>query len=230
MGTGQPGHRPLVEVLYVRGCPHYAGALALVERVLGELGVDAELRSCLIGDQAAAERARFPGSPTIRVDGRDVEPSSERPAEVSVACRLYRLEHRLAGQPAERWVRDALLAAGQADARPKRSSVPQPTSVRGEIMGDKQNAARVAWATIKLSQAGQRPVSLTSPPDPTAPTPRSAPSNRSSPPRRPRRDGWLTILRVGASRRGPSTPKPASSSTAWRPRRRRPQRRERRGR
>jgi hypothetical protein len=27
-------------------------------------------------------------------------------------------------------------------------------------MGDKQNAARVAWATIKLTQAGQRPVSL----------------------------------------------------------------------
>jgi alkylmercury lyase len=27
-------------------------------------------------------------------------------------------------------------------------------------MGDKQNAARIAWATIKLSQMGQRPVSL----------------------------------------------------------------------
>jgi hypothetical protein len=119
MGTGQPDHRPLVEVLYVRDCPNYAGALALVERVLGELGIDAELRTSLIGDQAAAERADFPGSPTIRVDGRDVEPGSERPAEVSLACRLYRLEHRLAGQPTERWVGDALLAAGQVDARPK---------------------------------------------------------------------------------------------------------------
>jgi hypothetical protein len=28
-------------------------------------------------------------------------------------------------------------------------------------MGDKQNAARVAWATIKLSLVGQRPVSWT---------------------------------------------------------------------
>jgi hypothetical protein len=119
MITRQPGHRPLVEVLYVRDCPHHAGALALVERVCAELGIDTELRSSLIADQAAAERARFPGSPTIRVDGRDVEPGSEPPAEISLACRLYFHEHRLAGQPTERWVRDALLAAGRANATPE---------------------------------------------------------------------------------------------------------------
>jgi hypothetical protein len=106
-------------VLYVRDCPHYAGALALVERVRAELGIDTELRTSLIGDQAAAERARFPGSPTIRVDGRDVEPGSEPSAEISLACRLYRLEHRLAGEPAERWVRDALLTAGRIDVMPE---------------------------------------------------------------------------------------------------------------
>lgn len=119
MVTRQPRHRPLIEVLYVRDCPHYAGALALVERVRAELGIDTELRTSLIGDQGAAERARFPGSPTIRVDGRDVEPGSEPPSEISLACRLYRLEHRLAGEPAERWVRDALLAAGRIDVMPE---------------------------------------------------------------------------------------------------------------
>jgi hypothetical protein len=118
MVTRQQEHRPLIEVLYVRDCPNYAGALALVERVCVELGIDAELRSSLIGDQAAAERARFPGSPTIRVDGRDVEPGSQPPSEISLACRLYRLEHRFAGQPAEQWVRDALLTAGRSTATP----------------------------------------------------------------------------------------------------------------
>jgi hypothetical protein len=77
------------------------------------------LRISLIGDQAAAERARLPDSSTIRVDGRDVEPGSEPPPQVSVACRLYRHEHRLAGQPAKRWVRDALLAAGRIDLMPE---------------------------------------------------------------------------------------------------------------
>jgi hypothetical protein len=106
---------PVIEVLYVEGCPNNTGTLALVRRVREQLGIDAEIRSTLIGDQVTAERARFPGSPTVRVDGRDVEPGSEPPAEYTLACRLYRLEHRFAGQPEEQWVRDALLrAAGRS--------------------------------------------------------------------------------------------------------------------
>jgi hypothetical protein len=47
----------------------------------------------------------------VRVDGRDVEPGSELVTEYIVGCRLYRLEHRFAGQPEERWIREALLQA-----------------------------------------------------------------------------------------------------------------------
>jgi hypothetical protein len=111
MTTDRPVHRPIIDVLYVEECPNYPDTLALVQRVGTELGIDVELRTTLIADQAAAEGARFPGSPTVRVDGRDVEPGSEPPAEYTLACRLYRLEHRFAGQPAERWVREALLGA-----------------------------------------------------------------------------------------------------------------------
>ena len=105
----------MVEVLYVQDCPHYPATLAVVQRVVAELGIVAEVRSTLVLDQAAAEQARFAGSPTVRVDGRDVEPGSEPAAEIVVGCRLYRLEHRFAGQPAEGWVRAALLwAAGRS--------------------------------------------------------------------------------------------------------------------
>jgi hypothetical protein len=55
------------------------------------------------------------------------EPGGEPPSEISLACRLYRLEHRFAGQPAEQWVRDALLAAGRAGATPAASNSPPPT-------------------------------------------------------------------------------------------------------
>jgi hypothetical protein len=114
MVTRQPGHRPLVEVLYVRECPYYAVALALVERGRAELGIDTELRTSLIGDQATAEQARFPGSPTIRVDGRGVALASEPSAELSVACRLYRLDAEVcaqqpffaSAQAASRWLTD----------------------------------------------------------------------------------------------------------------------------
>jgi len=101
--------RPLVEVLHVEGCPHYPAALALVERVRAQLGIDAELRTTVVPDQAAAEQHRFAGSPTIRVDGYDVE--LEPPPTFSLSCRLYRHEHGVAGLPDERWVRGALLRA-----------------------------------------------------------------------------------------------------------------------
>jgi hypothetical protein len=103
--------RPVIEVLYVQDCPHYQATLALVERVRAELGIDTELHTTVIVDQAAADQARFPGSPTVRVDGHDVAPGSEPATEYLVGCRLYRLEFRFAGQPEERWVREALLRA-----------------------------------------------------------------------------------------------------------------------
>jgi hypothetical protein len=101
----------VVEVLYAKHCPNFPAALALVQRVAAELGVDAEVRTTMITDQAAAERTRFVGSPTVRVDGRDVDPEGELDGEYTLDCRLYWHEHRLAGYPQERLVRDALLRA-----------------------------------------------------------------------------------------------------------------------
>jgi hypothetical protein len=125
MTTSQQERRPLVEVLYAPDCPHYPGALALVEHLLAALDIDAELRTNLIADQAAAERARLPGSPTIRVDGRDVEPRADPAASYTLACRLYRHEHGLSGRPAEHWIRDALwAAAGRTDGTPTPDSTP----------------------------------------------------------------------------------------------------------
>ena len=102
---------PVVEVLYVEHCPNFPAALALVERVAAELGVDTQVQATMITDLAAAEHARFVGSPTVRVNGRDVDPEGELAAEYTLECRLYWHEHRLAGYPQERSVRDALLRA-----------------------------------------------------------------------------------------------------------------------
>src|SRR5512132_4678510 len=87
----------VIEVLSVEHCPNFPAALALVQRVAAKLGLDLQVRTTPIGDQAAAERTRFPGSPTVRVDGRDVDPDGEYTLE----CRLYRHQHRLAGYPQE---------------------------------------------------------------------------------------------------------------------------------
>ena len=102
---------PVIDVLYVEHCPNVTAALALVQRIAAELALDVEVRTTMISDQAATERARFVGSPTVRVNGRDVDPEGEQGAEYTLECRLYWHEHRLAGYPKERSVREALLRA-----------------------------------------------------------------------------------------------------------------------
>ena len=91
-------------------CPNRAGAIALAERVCAELGSNAEIQVLEIADQQAAEQARSLGSPTIRVDGRDVEPGAEE-------CVEYLHLSALSGQaqparaPEEVWLRQALQDA-----------------------------------------------------------------------------------------------------------------------
>jgi len=108
-----------VEVLTLPGCPHRAGALRLVERICAELGMPAEVRVIDIADPRTAAQARFLGSPTIRVNGHDIEPGADQRRDYVYACRLYpqaaadpaATPQGLAGQPDERWLRAALLAA-----------------------------------------------------------------------------------------------------------------------
>ncbi len=112
----EPG-RPLVEVLYFDGCPNHEPALALVERIDGELGTRAECQMVNVPDQETAARLRFLGSPTIRVDGVDVDPHSEERSDYALSCRVFRTERGTAGQPDDRWIRDALTNATNTSRR-----------------------------------------------------------------------------------------------------------------
>jgi hypothetical protein len=100
--------RPRVEILYFDGCPNHEGARALVERVAAELLVEPEIDLVQVPDAAAAAQLRFLGSPTVRVDGRDVEPGADERGDFVFSCRVYRGERGFSGQPDAGWVREAL--------------------------------------------------------------------------------------------------------------------------
>jgi hypothetical protein len=103
--------RPRVEILYFDGCPNHEPARALVERLAGQLGVEPEIELVEVADPDTAAALRFLGSPTVRVDGLDVEPGAEERRDFALSCRIYRSEHGVSEQPAERWVREALTEA-----------------------------------------------------------------------------------------------------------------------
>jgi hypothetical protein len=102
--------RPTVEVLYFEGCPHHEEAVRLVERVAVELGVEPEILLVEVPDAEAARRERFLGSPSIRVDGSDVDPNAGERTDYAHSCRVYRTTNGVSSQPDARWVRDALDA------------------------------------------------------------------------------------------------------------------------
>jgi hypothetical protein len=105
-----------VELLWWAGCPSYPAALADLRAAMRELGLDpqaVEVREVATDAQAGEEG--FPGSPTIRVDGEDVQPPEEKEPG-GLTCRVYRLrDGRISPTPDPRDVRDALRRALEED-------------------------------------------------------------------------------------------------------------------
>ncbi|HEX6652777.1 MAG TPA: hypothetical protein VF072_08540 [Thermoleophilaceae bacterium] len=100
-----------VELLWWEGCPSHPEALAELERILREEGVPADVTRVEIEDDEQARRERFPGSPTIRIDGRDIVPPGEG-EPYSLTCRVYRRrDGRISPVPDPEDVRDAVRRA-----------------------------------------------------------------------------------------------------------------------
>ena len=79
-----------VELYWWDGCPSHPEALALLRDVIAARGLDVEVELREVHSDAEAAELAFPGSPTIRVDGRDVDPEGED-MPPALACRIYRL-------------------------------------------------------------------------------------------------------------------------------------------
>ena len=107
-----------VELLWWEGCPSHPETLADLERILSEEGIGAELRRVEIESDEQARREHFPGSPTIRVDGRDVEPGAALRTDFGLNCRLYRSgTHQPTRVPPIGWIEAAIASAVDADRR-----------------------------------------------------------------------------------------------------------------
>jgi hypothetical protein len=100
-----------VEVLYFDGCPNHEELVPRLRRLLREAAVDAHVELRRVPDEVAAESERFLGSPTVRIDGRDVEPGAERRTDFGLKCRLYRTERGFSGLPEDDWILAAVRTA-----------------------------------------------------------------------------------------------------------------------
>lgn len=100
-----------IELLWFDGCPNHEAARRDVEGVLASRGIDAAAIQSVRVDEASAEELRFPGSPTIRIDGRDVEPAFRDAGSYALSCRVYQTPSGLRGRPPIEWIERAIDAA-----------------------------------------------------------------------------------------------------------------------
>ncbi len=80
-----------IEILTSNGCPHTQAAVALTRAVALDLVPDSSVAHVVVKDEPHARELTYTGSPTIRVNGADIERG--RPGEVTVACRSYEDNH-----------------------------------------------------------------------------------------------------------------------------------------
>jgi len=102
-----------IEVLVFDGCPHAEPALQLTRDVAAEVGVDPEIEIVRINNLEAAHAHRFLGSPSIRIDGADVEQGADRRAPI-YGCRIYQGGGGPSGVPDREWVVAAFRKAVQS--------------------------------------------------------------------------------------------------------------------
>jgi hypothetical protein len=97
-----------VELLWWEGCPSHPETLEDLSRVLREEGMEPDVALVEVETDEQARRERFPGSPTIRLDGEDAFPAD--PSEpFSLTCRIYRLrDGKVSPTPDPEDIRDAL--------------------------------------------------------------------------------------------------------------------------
>jgi hypothetical protein len=97
-----------IEFLFWEGCPSHPEAKELLEDVLAERRIDVPIEMYEIRTKEEAVANAFPGSPTIRIDGRDVDPAgAEEPP--ALTCRVYRFpDGRVSPVPSREQLEEAL--------------------------------------------------------------------------------------------------------------------------
>ena len=99
-----------IEFLWFEDCPNRLQARELLRAVLQERGINDGFKDIDATDADVAAEHHFAGSPTVRVNGNDVEPGFRDPGDYTPRCRIYLVEGRFQGAPPRRWIEDALEA------------------------------------------------------------------------------------------------------------------------
>lgn len=97
-----------IDVLHYEDCPHYGEAAEALKAVLEEEDVDAEEHMVAVSPGEEAEKWGFIGSPTILINGQDLEPEVDQETPYQGHCRMYMYKDEPFEFPPKEMIREAL--------------------------------------------------------------------------------------------------------------------------
>jgi hypothetical protein len=106
-----------LELLYLPGCPNHGVTMDLVHTVLRAEGIPVEVDEISINNVEEASSHAFPGSPTIRVNGQDIENIPSDRLAVGFACRTYLVDGRPQGVPPRSLLEQAIRTARKLEGQ-----------------------------------------------------------------------------------------------------------------
>ncbi len=95
------------ELFYFEGCPSYQSALKYLKEIIKEQKLGVQVEMVKIESDEEALKNRFLGSPTVRVNGLDIEPRAQERDDFSMCCRLYFEAGKMTGWPSKELIRHA---------------------------------------------------------------------------------------------------------------------------
>jgi hypothetical protein len=98
-----------IEVLYFEGCPNHVPAMEMPRETLNSIGCEDEIHEVEVRTQAEAEAIRFVGSPSIRINGSDIEPWARTAKSFGLSCRTYMSGSHRGGVPSRELIRRAIM-------------------------------------------------------------------------------------------------------------------------
>ena len=78
-----------IDILYFEGCPNHMPTVARVKQIAADMGLAVPVREVQITTPEEAEQWRFLGSPTVLVNGVDIDPKARVQASFGLSCRVY---------------------------------------------------------------------------------------------------------------------------------------------
>ncbi len=98
-----------IELYHTDTCPSWKKALEVLNSTLRKMNINERIDVILVKTQKEAEKYKFVGSPTVKINGEDIDPMAKNFKKFSAnMCRTFHYNRKFSDHPTEEMITDFL--------------------------------------------------------------------------------------------------------------------------